>query len=167
MFYIHFSLRPGTTLRKKIAKLIAKSFPLNVVRVSAVRVAGFAVGKQVYIGEDFLVVDDLDRDACSLSIGNRVAIGPRVLIVLTSYPNHSVLRKQVEVIGNVTIRDDVWIGAGVIILPNVTIGEQAIVGAGAVVTHDVPPYTIVVGNPARIVKEMVVAHLSRMARSRL
>jgi hypothetical protein len=70
MSYIHSPLK----LRKKIAKLLVKSFPLNRVRVSAVRAEGYAVGKQVYIGEDFLVIDDLERDVCSLSIGNRVAI---------------------------------------------------------------------------------------------
>jgi acetyltransferase-like isoleucine patch superfamily enzyme len=155
MSHIPFPSRRGKILQKKIAKLIAKSFPLNLVRVAAVRAAGFAVGKHVYLGEDFLVVDDLDRDACSLNIGNRVAIAPRVLIVLSSYPNHSVLREQFEdVFGSVTIGDDVWIGSGVIILPNVTIGEQAIVGAGSVVTRDIPPRTVAVGNPARVVKQM-------------
>jgi acetyltransferase-like isoleucine patch superfamily enzyme len=155
MFHMQFLLTPGKVIRKKIARLLAKSFPLNAVRVAALRVAGYAVGKHVYIGEDFLVVDDLDRDACSLHIGDRVAISPRVLVVLASYPNHSVLREQIEdVFGSVTIGDDVWIGSGVVILPNVTIGEQAIVGAGAVLTRDVPPHTVVIGNPARIVKQI-------------
>jgi acetyltransferase-like isoleucine patch superfamily enzyme len=141
-------------LYKKAMKLLAKSFPLNWVRVVALRAAGYHVGELVYIGEDFLVVDDLDKDACSLFIGNRVAISARVLIVLASYPNHSVLRERVgDVFGSVTIEDDVWIGAGVTILPNVTIGKQAIVGAGAVVTRDVAPHSIVVGNPARILEQ--------------
>jgi acetyltransferase-like isoleucine patch superfamily enzyme len=52
------------------------------------------------------------------------------------------------------ISDFVWIGANVIILKGVTIGEGAIVGAGSVVTKDVPPYTIVAGNPARIIREI-------------
>lgn len=53
---------------------------------------------------------------------------------------------------SVIIGSDVWIGSRVTILPNVRIGCGAIVGAGAVVTHDIPPYAIVVGNPAKIVK---------------
>jgi acetyltransferase-like isoleucine patch superfamily enzyme len=54
--------------------------------------------------------------------------------------------------GEIVIEDYVWIGAGAIILPNVTIGERSIVGAGAVVTKDVPPYVIVAGNPARVIR---------------
>ena len=50
------------------------------------------------------------------------------------------------------IGNDVWIAANVTILPGVKIGDGAIIGAGAVVTHDVPPYAIVVGNPAKIIK---------------
>ena len=49
----------------------------------------------------------------------------------------------------ISIGDGVWIGAAALILPGITIGERSIVGAGSVVTRDVPPYTIVAGNPAR------------------
>jgi acetyltransferase-like isoleucine patch superfamily enzyme len=54
----------------------------------------------------------------------------------------------------VYIDDDVWIGAMSIILKGVTIGEGAIVGAGSVVTKDVPPWAIVAGNPAKIIREI-------------
>ncbi len=52
----------------------------------------------------------------------------------------------------VVIGDDVWIGARVIILPGVTIGTGCVVGAGSVLTRDVPPGSVVAGNPARVVK---------------
>ncbi|RYY70023.1 MAG: sugar O-acetyltransferase, partial [Chitinophagaceae bacterium] len=52
------------------------------------------------------------------------------------------------------IEDDVWIGAGAIILQGVTVGKKSIVGAGAVVTKDVPPGVVVAGNPARIIKTL-------------
>jgi virginiamycin A acetyltransferase len=52
----------------------------------------------------------------------------------------------------VTIHENVWIGFEAIILPGVTIGRGAIVGSRSVVSTDVPPYAVVVGNPARIVK---------------
>lgn len=54
----------------------------------------------------------------------------------------------------ITIRNDAWIGMNCIILKGVTIGEGAIVGAGSVVTKDVPAWTLVAGNPARVIKEL-------------
>jgi acetyltransferase-like isoleucine patch superfamily enzyme len=143
-------LRMSKAIRKKCAKMAAGRFPLNAVRVRALRSAGYHVGSSVYVGEGLHVTDELFSDLCSLSIGDRVAIAQRVIIVLASHPNESRLKAIAPpVFGHVAIEDDAWIGAGAIILPNVTIGEAAVVGAGAVVTKDVPPRTIVVGNPAR------------------
>lgn len=55
--------------------------------------------------------------------------------------------------GHVIIEDNCWIGEGCAILPNVTIGTGSIIGANSVVTHDVPPYSIVGGNPAKLIKK--------------
>jgi acetyltransferase-like isoleucine patch superfamily enzyme len=56
--------------------------------------------------------------------------------------------------GTITICDRAWIGFNSLILKGVTIGEGAVVAAGSVVTKDVPPYTIVAGNPARVIREL-------------
>ena len=56
----------------------------------------------------------------------------------------------------VTIEDDVWVGANAVILPGVTVGRHAVIAAGAVVTKDVPPFSIVGGVPARVLKELGV-----------
>jgi len=146
-------------VKKKLAKMVAKSFPLNRVRVQALRVAGYQIGEHVYVGEELHVTDDLTGKGGSLAIGDRASIGQRVLIVLSSHPNDSRLRETVgTVTGSVRIEDDAWIGAGVIILPNVTVGEAAIVGAGSIVTRDVPAGSVAVGNPARVVKQVSELH---------
>lgn len=72
--------------------------------------------------------------------------------------NHDLEQRNVITCKPVHICRQVWIGAGATILPGVTIGENAVVGAGSVVTHDVPPMTIVAGNPARTIKTIEINH---------
>jgi acetyltransferase-like isoleucine patch superfamily enzyme len=142
-------------VRKKFCKRVAQGFPLNRIRVWALRCAGYHVGEQVYVGEGFFVLDELETNAPALSIGDRVAIAPRVLVVLESYPNNSLLRSELgDVCGNVTIGADAWIGACAVLLPNVTIGEQSVVATSAVVREDVPPRTVVGGIPAHYIKSL-------------
>jgi len=59
-----------------------------------------------------------------------------------------------EVAKPIVIEDNVWLGGGAILLPGVRIGRNAVVGAGAVVPRNVPPNTVVVGNPARVIREI-------------
>lgn len=54
----------------------------------------------------------------------------------------------------VTIGDNVWIAASALVLPGVTIGEGSVIGAGSVVTRDVPPYSLAVGNPCRVIRQL-------------
>ena len=71
--------------------------------------------------------------------------------------NHGIAPSERRMLTSrpVTLCNNVWIGAGAIVLPGVTVGENAVVGAGSVVTHDVPPDTVVAGNPARVIKSLL------------
>jgi acetyltransferase-like isoleucine patch superfamily enzyme len=112
------------------------------------------VKEKVYVGQDLIIASPVSERTCNLVIGNRVAIAPRVTIVLSSDANWSHLMDTIKPVkSTVILEDDCWIGAGAIILPGVKIGKMAIVGAGAVVTKDVPDNTTVVGIPAKAVRK--------------
>jgi maltose O-acetyltransferase len=146
--------------RKKLLKLIAKQMPGCGLRIRLLRMCGYVIGEQVYIGEDFIIIDDLGMSGdtrCNLSIGDRTAISPRVTFVLHTQPNESRIVPYVNSHkGSITIAPDAWIGTGAVILPGVTIGEGAVVGANSVVTKNVAPYTVVGGIPAHFIKHVDV-----------
>ena len=136
---------------------VGMRFPYSKVRVRAMRKLGYKVGEHVYFPSDLIIGQNLVDDKAQLEIGNRVSIGPRVTILPMEHANASRVRSAMKVReGGVIIKDDVWIGAGVIILSGVTIGECSVIGAGAVVTKDVEPYTIVAGVPARKIKDIKI-----------
>lgn len=68
---------------------------------------------------------------------------------------HTIHRDGYRFRNPVIINDNVWIGMNAIILPGVTIGKGAVIAAGSVVTKDVPPYSLVGGNPAKIIRQQV------------
>jgi acetyltransferase-like isoleucine patch superfamily enzyme len=139
--------------RKKLLKLLAKMMPLSKLRIALFKMCGYSIGKDVFIGEDLIISDEIHDK--NVIIGDRVSIASRVTLVTFSAPNLSKIRPYVkEVNGKIKIGNDAWIGAGAIILPNVTIGEGAVIGAGAVVIEDVPPYTVVAGVPAKIIRKL-------------
>lgn len=139
---------------KRLLKLLAKNIPGYKIRCKFLKMAGYLIGEQVYIGEDLIIIDELD-DTGMVKIGDRVAIAERVTLVISSNSNFSKLRSILtDKHGNIEIGDDSWLGTGCIILPNVKIGQGAVVGAGAVVTKDVPDFTIVAGIPAKPIKKI-------------
>jgi maltose O-acetyltransferase len=94
-----------------------------------------------------------------LIIGDNVVISAKVIITDAGL-DLNTLESEKEpdhVSAPITIENGAWIGAGAIILKGVTVGERSIVAAGAVVTKDVPPFTVVGGNPARVIKNLPVS----------
>lgn len=90
-----------------------------------------------------------------INIGNYSRLASYVTIMSESHginPEKGIYHKQDLVCKEVNIGEYCWVGEKVIIMPGVTIGDWSIVGAGAVVTKDIPPYSIAVGNPAKVIK---------------
>ncbi len=112
-------------------------------------------GAVVSIGDSTFLGRDTEIDASvSVRIGAHVLVAPRVFI--TDHVHNTAAGRLIDTQGlssrPVRIGDDVWLGAGVIVLPGVSIGEGAVVGAGAVVTGDVLANAVVAGVPARLLR---------------
>ncbi|MGI8819185.1 MAG: acyltransferase, partial [Gemmatimonadales bacterium] len=99
-------------LRKKILKRWARNSFFPAWRVSLLRSCGFSIGREVYIADDLIIVEEL-ADRGNLTIGDRVSIAPRVTLVTSSHPNHSRIRGFAPVSqGPIVIEEDAWLGAG-------------------------------------------------------
>lgn len=109
-------------------------------------------GLNIEVGPDvFINAGCRFQDQGGIIIGAGALIGHNVVIATL---NHDLdpAKRAIMHPAPVYIGARAWIGSGSIILPGVTVGEGAVVGAGSVVTKDVPPFTVVVGSPARVVK---------------
>ncbi|MBN1894529.1 transferase [bacterium] len=135
---------------------------------------GFQTGQGASIREDNVIGDDVSIGTNAvLEFGNRIGsrvrvhsccflemvtieddvfIGPNV--VFTDDPHPMKCPRYLECKGGVTVRRLARIGAHSTLLPGVVVGENTLIGAGSVVTRDVPPGTVVAGNPARVVKKV-------------
>lgn len=108
------------------------------------------MGKNVYANFNLTLVDDTH-----IYIGDYVMFGPNVTVATATHPIEPNLRRQqAEFNVPIHIGDNVWIGAGAVILPGITIGENSVIGAGSVVTKDIPSNVVAVGNPCRILREI-------------
>jgi acetyltransferase-like isoleucine patch superfamily enzyme len=156
-YWLLWWIYPTAMLRVKAALC-----PYPDVRRLMLTRSGIRIGQEVEINFGIVVVGR-GKNPPALVLGDRVAVGPRVTFVTCSLPGCSQLLELAEIqnaivgLGPIRVDEDVWLGAGAILLPNVTIGRGAIVGAGAVVTHNVAPYTIVAGIPARAIRTLSTA----------
>lgn len=132
---------------------------LNELRCPYIQ--GYAeIGLVSYVGyHAFIGAGTIIGRYCSIAMNSTVGAGEHPTAWLTSHnfafghPNlDGGLRARYGSDQKLTIGHDVWIGANAFVSTNITIGSGAIIGAGAVVVKDVPPYAIVIGNPARILR---------------
>jgi maltose O-acetyltransferase len=107
--------------------------------------------------------DCLFLDNARITFGVGVAVGPRSQFITSGHPLRAIERARFDEAGSrvigavctsapIVVEDDVWIGAGVIVLPGVIIGARSVIGAGSVVNRSIPPDSLAVGNPCRVVR---------------
>lgn len=109
------------------------------------------LGDSVYANFNLTCVDDTD-----IYIGSYTMIGPNVTIATACHPFSPELRKKgAQYNKKVMIGENVWLGAGVIVLPGVTIGDNSIIGAGSIVTSNIPANVLAFGTPCRVAKTVL------------
>lgn len=113
-------------------------------------------GYNTTVGDNFFLnVNCKLMDSGKITIGDNVFIAPNVCIITEEHAMDTAQRIQgLEYTHPVTIGDNVWICAGVIVLPGVTIGANSVIGAGSVVTKDIPPDSLAVGNPCKVIRKV-------------
>ncbi|NES84605.1 MAG: acyltransferase [Moorea sp. SIO2B7] len=146
--------------RKLRAYLLAKAGVKISSRVvwDSLEIRPIGAASRIEIGDGCFINSGV-RFECApdvtIKIGNRVQIGSRCSFETM---NHSVVLLEKNKRGgfpeSIVVEDDVWLAARVTVLPGVTIGKGSVVAAGAVVTKDVPPYTLVGGVPARMIRKI-------------
>lgn len=113
-------------------------------------------GTLTHLGRDvFINSNTYFMDGGRITIGNNVFIGPNSGFYTAAHPVDYASRNiGLEKATPIVVGDNVWIGAHVAVMPGVEIGEGCVIGAGSVVTRDIPPNSLVMGTPARIVREI-------------
>ena len=111
--------------------------------------AEIRVGRNVFVNQNCTFYD-----LGGLDIGDDVLIGPNVSLITSGHPIEPSQRRELVIARPITIERNVWIATGATVIGGVTVGENAVVAAGSVVTRDVPPNTLVGGNPARVIRSI-------------
>jgi acetyltransferase-like isoleucine patch superfamily enzyme len=111
--------------------------------------ADIRIGRNVFVNQNCTFYD-----LGGLAIADDVMIGPNVSLITSGHPLEPSRRHAFTTAKPIAIERNVWIAAGATIIGGVTVGENSVVAAGSVVTKNVPPNTLVGGNPARVIRSI-------------
>lgn len=113
-------------------------------------------GYNIHVGDSFYANHNMVvQDGLPIKFGDNVFIGPNCTFTTAEHPVDPELRKKgVEIAKSITVGNNVWIGAGSVILGGATIGDNTVIGAGSVVTKDIPANVVAVGVPCRVKREI-------------
>lgn len=126
------------------------------------------LGKYSYVGVNTYVINAEVGSFCSIGNDSSIGLGQHPYSYVSTSPvfygKNNIFRKsianlEIQEYKRTIIGNDVWIGERVLIMDGVKIGTGAVIGAGTIVTHDVPPYAIVVGNPGKVIKCRFESHI--------
>jgi acetyltransferase-like isoleucine patch superfamily enzyme len=137
-------------IRTLFGQLIGRAVDPSFLLIPPFHTAG---GTEIRVGRNVFVNQNCTfYDLGGLDIADDVMIGPNVSIITAGHPLDPASRRAVTIGNPIVIERNVWIAAGATIIGGVTVGENSVVAAGSVVTRDVPPNTLVGGNPARVIR---------------
>lgn len=114
-------------------------------------------GYNIEVGENFYANHNLViLDCAKVEFGDNVFIGPNCSFYTAGHPLDAKQRNEgLEYAHPIKLGDNIWLGGNVVVLPGVSIGSNSVIGAGSVVTKDIPENVVAVGNPCRVVKNIV------------
>lgn len=152
----HFLRKYVAIMPRRIVKYVANYYTDARIRKLYWLRLGVIMGNNTYANLGFTSTSNFRK---LIFIGDNVSIGPNVTILCDSCANNGKEINKIDEVRDkltkcepVFIEDEVWIGAGVIILPGVRIGRCAVIGAGSVVTRNVEPYSVYAGVPAKKIR---------------
>ena len=139
-------------VRALFSELIGKKVDDSVLLIPPFYTTGgvdIRVGRNVFINQNCTFYD-----LGGLDIADDVMIGPNVSLITSGHPIAPSRRRDGVIAKPIAIGRNVWIAAGATVIGGVTVGENSVVAAGSVVTRNVPPNTLVGGNPARVIRSI-------------
>jgi acetyltransferase-like isoleucine patch superfamily enzyme len=154
--YLHGG--PGG-LRIGAGSWIMNGCRLHVFNFRDMPQSGIRIGKRTFVGEGSIM-----RGQGGIVVGDNVLFGPGTQVLAVDHvfvePEVPIMDQGITAQG-IRIEDNCWIGAGAIVLDGVTVGRGSCIGAGAVVTKSIPPHSLAVGVPARVVRDLIADPLPR------